>query len=339
MTSAAGFTIGLDGIGRLGRGLSRPENVLGFRDGTVFASSNRGHITRIMPDGAQVEFGDLPGGQPTTMALESDHALIVNNTADGNLYRLRFDGVHELYLDAIDGEPIGSANYVFRDGRGRLWIAVATRRSPPHQQIIVEPDGYIAVVDEEGPRIVADGLFWPNEIRFDADQRFAYVPETFGRRVMRFEVGDDAVLRNRRVWGPDPLSETSAPDGIALDADGNVWVAIISRNGLVIIDGSGDAHTVFEDPNDVALRVWLKHFDSGVIPMSAIRDCAGPRLQLPTSVGFCGQDLRTVVMGSLAMSSLLTFRSPTAGLPLAHQARPQAPPQPTVAVRPRIVDS
>jgi len=230
-----------------------------------------------------------------------------------------------------------------RNGRTRVpRVELDTLREnrvlrPVHE--LVEPDGYIAVVDEKGPRIVADGLCWPNEIRFDANQRFAYVPETFGRRVMRFEVGDDAVLRNRRVWGPDPLSETSAPDGIALDADGNVWIAIISRNGLVIIDGSGDAHTVFEDPNDVALTAWLDHLDSGVIPMSTIRDCAGPRLQLPTSVGFCGQDLRTVVMGSLAMSSLLTFRSPTAGLPLAHQARPQAPPQPAVVVRPRTIGS
>jgi hypothetical protein len=37
---------------------------------------------------------------------------------------------------------------------------------------------------------------------------------------------------------------------------------------------------------------------------------AGPRLQFPTSVCFAVQDLRTVYVGSLAMSRLPTFPSP-----------------------------
>ena len=45
---------------------------------------------------------------------------------------------------------------------------------------------------------------------------------------------------------------------------------------------------------------------------------AGPRLQFPTSVCFAGPDLRTVYVGSLAMSRLPTFRAPVAGLPMNH---------------------
>ena len=40
---------------------------------------------------------------------------------------------------------MGSANYVFLDAKRRLWVAVASRRQPPHASIHVEPDGYIAL--------------------------------------------------------------------------------------------------------------------------------------------------------------------------------------------------
>lgn len=322
------FVLQIDQVGRYGSGLSRPENVLAFRDGTVFASSDRGSIVRISPGGAQWEIGNLPGGQPTTMALDSDTALLLNNTADGNIYRLYLDGRHELVLDSIDGVPIGSANYVFKDSRGRLWIAVATRHRPPHAEISVEPDGYIALMDESGVRIVADGLYWPNEVRLDADERYAYVPETFGRRLLRFPVAVNGGLGDPQVIGPDPLGEATFPDGIALDRDDNIWVAMISRNGLMIVQPDGRAHHVFEQPVPAALEKLRTAFASGRVPSKLVAACAGPDLRLLTSVGFGGPQLTTVFMGSLAMTQLVSFESPVAGLPLQHQHREAAPPQP-----------
>lgn len=326
--SIDGFTLALTDLRRVGKGLRRPENVLAFRDGTVFTSSNSGYLSRIDPDGHQVEIGAIPDGQPTTMALEDDASILVNNTADGNVYRLGLDGHHELVLDAIDGEPLGSANHVFRDSRGRTWIAVATRRRPPHQTIHVESDGYIALMDEHGVRIVADGLRWPNEVRLDHDERYAYVSETFGRRIVRFPIGADGAAGEIEVVGPDPLGEATLPDGIALDRDGNVWVATVSRNGLMIITPDGQSHVVFEQPVPEALDELSRAYASGRVPLPGFAACAGPELRLLTSIGFGGPDLTTVYMGSLAMSELLSFESPVPGLPLQHQHRATAPPQP-----------
>lgn len=327
--SVAGFALSPGALGRVGRDLQRPENVLAFRDGTVFASSDRGHVVRIDPDGTQTRIGDIPGAAPTTMALESDEALIVNDTADGNVHRLRFDGRYETVLDTLDGEPLGSANYVFRDNRDRIWVAVATRRRPPHDPIHVVPDGCIALIDGEDVRVVADGLRWPNEVRLDAQERYAYVSETFGQRILRFPVEPDGSLGEPEVVGPDPLGDVALPDGIALDAAGNVWVAVVSRNGLMVIEPDGRAHTVFEQPVPEALAALGAALASGTIPREALAACAGPDLRLLTSVGFAGPELRTVVMGSLAMSSLVSFEAPVGGLPLRHQhtaaAAPRAP--------------
>lgn len=319
------FRVNVRDLERHGRDLKRPENVLCFRDGTVFASSNAGFITRIDPDGRQWKVGSAAGKAPTTMLLESDDALIVNDTTDGNLHRLRFDGEYELYLDTVEGRPIGSANHVFRDRRDRIWVAVATRRSPPHAAMLVEPDGYIALVEDGEARIVADGIRWPNEVRLDHDERYAYVSETFGSRILRFPITDGG-LGPAEVHGPESLGDGVIPDGLALDVDGNVWVALVSHNGLLVIEPNGSSHTVFEQPVPAAVRELARAQKAKSIPRAAMIACAGPDLRLLTSVGFAGPDLQTMVMGSLAMDRLVKLRAPVPGLPLRHQARPTAPP-------------
>jgi sugar lactone lactonase YvrE len=71
------------------------------------------------------------------------------------------------------------------------------------------------------------------------DGRTLIIAETLGFRLTAFDIGTDGTLSNRRVWaelGPRP------PDGICLDADGNVWVAnplaaeafLVTEGGAVI---------------------------------------------------------------------------------------------------------
>jgi gluconolactonase len=61
--------------------------------------------------------------------------------------------------DRIDGEPIGKVNFVLRDSKNRIWLTISTRIK--NWMKAVSPniaDGYIALADEKGLRIVADGF-------------------------------------------------------------------------------------------------------------------------------------------------------------------------------------
>lgn len=312
------WTLELGDLGRRGTGLQRPENVLAFRDGSVLASGVTGQISVVERSGATSHVAIAPGSSPTTMAWDGASGLYVTDTSDGHLHHLGPAG-YEPFVTEVAREPLGSANHVFRDRLGRIWVAVATRRRPPHASVTVEGDGVIVLIDADGPRVVAEGLFWPNEIRLDARLEYAYVPETWAQRITRFRVTEDGRLVDRTVWGPENLGFGVFPDGIALDVEGNVWVALVTVNGLGVIDTAGAFHIVFSDPVPEALDRLQAAHRSGSIPMPLVRACAGPALQLPTSIGFGGSELRDVVMGSLAMESLLSFRSPVAGLPLIHQ--------------------
>jgi len=120
------------------------------------------------------------------------------------------------------------------------------------------------------------------------------------------------------VFGPDGLGPGGFVDGFTFDAEGNLWVTTVVRNGLGVLTRDGDWHVVFEDPREDVLAAFTDKLAAGTATPEDMLAAAGPRLQFPTSVCFAGQDLRTAYVGSLAMSRLPTFRSPVPGLPMSH---------------------
>ena len=99
--------------------------------------------------------GTLPNG----LASDTDGSLLISNFGTDRLERMTRDGRTEVLLDRIDGEPVGKVNFVLRDSCGRAWITVSTRIT--NWMAAISPniaDGYVAVLDEQGPRIVADGF-------------------------------------------------------------------------------------------------------------------------------------------------------------------------------------
>lgn len=314
------FAVPTEQLRRVGQ-VSRAENVLAFRSGELWCSSNVGHLTRISPDGSQTTWGDIPGGQPTSMALLDDGSVLTNNTADGLVYRIHPDGHHEVAISTCDGRPIGAVNYVLRDSADRFWLAVRTRNPRPGG-FVTEGEGYLAVVEELGsePRTVAEGIRFPNEIKLSADERYAYVPETLGRRVLRYAVTDEG-LSDPTVFGPDDLGPGGYPDGVAPDTEGNLWVAQPNRNGVVVITADGEVESVFEEPVEPAIEALDREWESGFITFPTLMATAGREISMPTSIAFAGPELRIAYVGSLKMPHLLSFDSPAAGVPLVHQRK------------------
>ncbi len=322
MTDIRDFRLDLAELSFYGQNLSRPESVLAEPDGTLWTSDNRGGVTRIDPDGRQQTVGRIEG-EPNGLAMDPEGRIYIADIATGHIYRLYRDGHHQVVLDGVgEQRPLGAANFVFIDSQDRLWISVSTREIPwfvaaAHPR----PDGYIVLVDEKGPRIVADGLYFPNEIRMDAAERYLYVAETMKRRMLRYPVHPDGSLGPQEVFGPEDLGFGAYVDGFAFDAEGNLWLTLILRNALGILTPDGSYHTVFEDVNQPALENAQAKLDSGQLTPEEMFACVGPTLQFPASVTFGGPDLQTVYLGSLAMPHLVTFRSPVPGLPMRHWRR------------------
>ena len=82
---------------------------------------------------------------------------------------------------------------------------------------LFESDGSAPTVS-----VAATGLFFPNGSVLTPDGKTLIVAETFGRCLTAFDVQADGSLANRRVWAHLGVF----PDGICLDAEGCVWVAV-----------------------------------------------------------------------------------------------------------------
>ncbi len=311
--SVKDFTLDLSQLEFVHSGLSRPESVIAEPDGTLWTSDNRGGLTRISPDGSMETIGHI-GGDTNGIAMDRDGNFYIAHIEHGKLYKMDRRGNHTVVLDTIDGEPLGAVNFVCIDSQDRLWVSVSTRSIPWFIAAAApRPDGYIILIDEKGPRIVADGLYFTNEVRLDAQEQFLYVSETMGNRVLRYPVHPDGRLGEAEVFGPSEFPPGGYPDGITLDAEGNVWVVHIIRNGLGVITPDGDYHVVFEDPNLPAIENAIELITRNALTPEAMFACVGPTLQFPTSLTFAGPDLKTAYMGSLAMPHLVKFRSPVAG--------------------------
>ncbi len=312
------FYLALSDLTFTGHDLVRPESVIAQRDGTLLTSDGRGGITHISPHGEQQLLDGL-GGEPNGIALMDDGSILVANIGVGTLQKLHPDGRVEELLTEVDGVKVSTANYVFIDSKQRLWVAFSTREAhwwpaAAHPR----PDGYIVLIDEKGPRIVQDGLYFTNEIRLDAKEEYLYVAETMKNHIIRFRVHPDGSLSDKEAVGPDNLGVGGAVDGFTFDVDGNVWVTTVLRNGLGIITPDGHYHVVFEEPSESLLATFERKIAQGEAEPADMAATAGKTLQLITSVTFGGPDLKTVYIGSLGMSKLPTFQSPVAGLPMNH---------------------
>lgn len=280
------FTVDRASLSTIGRDLQRPECILAERDGTLWAADARGGVTRIDPDGRQQFIGQQPdprfsrapsdssasfeakftqGTLPNGMAFASNGDLLIANFGTDVLEVMDRSGRTRTLYDRLDGQPIGKVNFVLRDRRNRLWLTISTRVNPWTSAVSTPVrDGYVAVADERGLRVVADGFHFTNEVRLDAREEWLYIVETTGPHISRMrleEPGSGGVrLVEREVFGPSHLN--GYPDGIAFDASGNLWCTLVMIDQLIALTPEGDScccsTTATRPPAATCSRRWPK---------------------------------------------------------------------------------
>ncbi len=332
-----GWQVDRSQIRTWGSGLQRPECILAEADGTLWTADARG-VMRIGADGEQTLIrqqtgpaeGERPlnaqslvlgGSLPNGIAFNRDGDILIANFGSDALELMTRSGQCRTLYTELDGQPLGKMNFVLSDSQGRIWFSVTTREVPWTKSINAKTaDGYVGLIDERGIRIVADGFVGTNEIRLDADEQWLYVAETNARRISKLRVQADGSLTDRQVHGPEDLG--GFPDGFAIDAVGNLWVTLILTERLIAITPEGEVLTLLDDGRPEALALYEQHYRAGTTTPELMAACKGELAPMMASIAFGGPDLRTVYLGSLAGSTLPCFRSPVAGLPLAHWRKP-----------------
>ncbi len=335
-----GFQVDPASIRTVGKDLQRPECILAEPDGSLWSADARGGVMHIRPDGSQTFIAQTfdgvgstdrfsstqddaarftEGTLPNGLAFARNGDILVSNFGTDRLELMRrSDGATEVLADTLNGRAIGKVNFVLRDSRDRIWLTVST--TIPNWMEALSPDladGFVALMDKHGLRIVADGFAFTNEIRLDSTEEWLYVVETTGQRITRLRVGEDGSLTDRETFGPS--SHGAFIDGIAFDAHGNLWGTHIMTDRVFAITPDGDLRIILDDDRGSAEgRALMAAFAENRVTPELQFACGGTIAPWMASVTFGGPDLGTVHIGSLRGTTIPFFKAPVAGLPMVH---------------------
>jgi sugar lactone lactonase YvrE len=306
----------LDELRFVGAGLMRPECVLTTRRGDLFASDRRGGIAHLDPSGVVSLIGKSEI-TPNGFAMLRDGSFIVSNLAGvGGVWKIERDGEVRPYILEIDGRHLPGVNFVGLDADERLWICVSTMNPEAGEYSKESRDGFIALHDQSGTRIVAEGMCWTNECRVTADGRHLLVNETFLRRITRFRIGSDGALTDRDVLAE--FGQGVFPDGLQLDIDGGAWIVSVGSNRVIRVAPDGEQTVVIDDCDPERIAELERLHARNELTRPVLSAARGSVLANVTSIAFGGPDLKTAYLGSLGGASLASFRVEVPGLKPVH---------------------
>lgn len=344
-----GWQVNRDDIRFLGRDLQRPECILTEPDGTVWTADARGGVVQLLPNGEQrvinpfktetvgrdqlsdaddnARYIQAEGSLPNGLCFAENRSaggsdFIIANWGTNHIERMTRDGRLTTLLTEIDGQPLGKTNFPLRDSKGRIWFSVTTRTEPWSDQINTRAtDGYLALMDENGVRVVADGFCGTNEIRFDDNEEWLYVVESTGWQISRLRVRPNGDLYGREVYA----RLNGFPDGFAFDSIGNLWITLIFSDELVAVTPEGEVLTLLNDSQPDTKKALFDAYQNRAVTPQLLAATQGTLCPWMASLSFGGADLQTVYLGSLRGTRVPYFRSPVTGQKMIHWRKPPTP--------------
>jgi sugar lactone lactonase YvrE len=168
--------------------------------------------------------------------LADGRLLVVSGTL---LLRLEPDGSLSTHADLTDLDDHGW-NDIVVDGRGHAYVNNIGFDFPGGEFV----PGVIALVTPDGSaRQVADDVAFPNGMLVTPDNSTLIVAESYGSKLMAFEIEADGGLSNRRTWAE---LGGGAPDGICFDAEGAVWYGDVPNERCVRVAEGGEVLQTIE---------------------------------------------------------------------------------------------
>lgn len=330
-----GFEINPESLNYIGEGLQRPECILAEPDGSLWVADARGGVVHIFPNrtqeiitqrhvsGIDIASQDVSrffhGTLPNGLAFARNGDILISNFGTDCLEIMKRTGETTVLLDTIDGKEIGKVNFVLRDSKDRLWITITTMKKNWIDALVPDlDDGYIARYDETGIHIVAEGLHFTNEVRFDAKEEYLYVVETTGGRILRFKCDEKGNLSDRQIYGPTHMGQGAYPDGIAFDSYGNLWGTMVYSDKLFVITPDGEMVILLDEGDHEKVKRLDEAFYNRCVTYDILFETGRGVAPWMASVTFGGPDLKTVYIGSLRATKIPYFAAPVAGLPMVH---------------------
>src|SRR5262249_7208548 len=272
-------------LANVGHVFDHPESVAWGPDGRAYAGGELGQVYRFgLTDQACEQFAQVDGGFTLGMAHDADGNVYACDERHRCVHRITPDGAVAVYASGNGDQTMRVPNYPVFDDDGNLFVSDSGDFGARNGFIWrVAPSGAATIWDRS-----ASGF--TNGLCLSQDGRALYVVESSPPLVSKIEIRADGTAGHRTVVVELPRQ---VPDGVALDREGNLYIAMYSPSIIYRCSERGELTTLYDD--------WQQ-------------------LQLfaPTNVAFGGTDMRTLIIAGLGGLSVHTARTEIPGLRLRY---------------------
>jgi len=229
-------------IETLASGLGHPEGPDILPDGRiVMVETYTSKIIAWSPDRGIHDYADCGGG-PNACMLGSDGAVYITQNGGTvgawraermsvpSIQKASPSGRVEILVTEVDGIPLQAPNDLSFGPDGRLYFTDPADYLPddrkPGRVFVLDPDG-------TGECLAELPAAYPNGIVAEPDGSVVWV-ESYDRGVYRIRPGG----RSEQIH---QLPEGHIPDGLKIDAEGNLWITTFMSGGVDIVRSDGSA--------------------------------------------------------------------------------------------------
>jgi gluconolactonase len=226
-------------------GLHFPEGTIFVGDTLYFVDYGTSDVLRLT-DG-KVERVWHQDGCGANGLVQVGSSLLVACYDSGTLAEITLDGGLTDTIRSDDrGLSFSAPNDLTADLNGGVYFSASGSASTPGKVYYRSSDGHV--------REVASDIRYSNGLVVSLDGKRLYLAESAANRLLTYEIDPDAGLRDRReflnlgVALATPGEPKFTPDGVRIDRNGNVFVALYRGGGFAVFSPDGTLLRAVELP-------------------------------------------------------------------------------------------
>ncbi len=255
-----------------------------------------GGVHGVSPDGAEITSFN-PERRWTGGILINADGRVLSSGAGGIKWNDPVTGAGGWLLREIDGAPINGVNEMIPDGTGGLYFGTVDLEQIQKAQP-TRPVALYRLTTDGDVILAADELGFANGVMLSKDRKQLYCNETFDA-TYAYDVLPDLSLANRRR-----LIAKEDCDGMALDAEGRLWITGYRSSELTHVQPDGALLCSVATPAGAITQVRFGGAD--------MRDC-----YITSVPADSGDNLAVGALPGEKGSFLYRGRSAVPGLPIA----------------------
>lgn len=214
---------------QIGEGYSFTEGPLWFPgEGLIFTDVPADTI--FHEDGTEFR---KPSNRANGLFLDNDGRLIACESQLNRLTRTEKDGSITVLADGYEGKGLNSTNDVCVHSDGTIFFTDPGMKRKPAEDELKHNGVYSVNPETKEIRLLSTTARYPNGIGLSPDEKTLYVADTMSKVIRAYDLTADGSLENEREF-----CEAFTADGMTVDTDGNVWVAV--KDGIAVHAPSGE---------------------------------------------------------------------------------------------------